>query len=323
MRDGLLSVVAPAYNEEGNVGKAAERIGSVLEDAGIEYEILFVDDGSSDGTAEQISAESKRNPRVRGVLFSRNFGKEAAVSAGLAEAKGDCVAVMDCDLQHPPEILVEMYGLWRGGFDVVEGVKRSRGRESILHKAFVGIFYGAMSKTAGRNVGRFSDFKLLDGRVVDEITAQTERFPFFRMQAAQVGFKTAYVQYDVEERADGKSKWNFFSLSGYAVRNYTGYSDSPLIAPFFVGGAQAGTGVLLLIAAAIRAGLKAPNAGFLAMFGFLLFELGLILTALGVVGYYVGRTFRETQGRKLYVIESRIEKGEEIPSERRRKRAVD
>ena len=319
MRDGLLSVVVPAYDEEANVPKAAERIGAVLKGAGIEYEILFVDDGSSDRTAERILNESKKNPKVRGVLFSRNFGKEAAVSAGLAEARGDCVAVMDCDLQHPPETLVEMYGLWRDGCDVVEGVKRSRGKESALHRAFVRLFYGAMSKTAGRDVGRFSDFKLLDGRVVDEITEQTERFPFFRMQAAQVGFRTAFAQYDVEERTEGKSKWSFASLSKYAVRNYAGYSDFPLTLPFFLGAAQSGAGAVLLIAAAIMTVMKVSGAAFSAWIGFLLLEAGLVLASIGAVGYYVGRTFRETQGRKRWVIGTRIEKGTATPSERKRR----
>ena len=137
----LMSVVLPSYNEEANVERAAEVIGGILQEAGIEYELVFVSDGSKDKTFAIVRELSARDARVQGIQFSRNFGKESAVFAGLEVSKGDCVAVMDCDLQHPPETLVEMYRCWEEGYEVVEGVKSSRGKESIIHKMFVGICF--------------------------------------------------------------------------------------------------------------------------------------------------------------------------------------
>ena len=151
----MLSVVLPAYNEEKMIQKAADTIDRILNAEKIPYEIVFVNDGSKDRTWEEIERAAGRNPNVTGVNFSRNFGKESAMYAGLASASGDCCAVMDCDLQHPPETLVEMYRLWEQGYEVVEGVKHSRGKESALHKASAGLFY-KLIKYAVKNIVSFS-----------------------------------------------------------------------------------------------------------------------------------------------------------------------
>ena len=176
----MISVVLPSYNEEKMIPIAAERIGTILGGAGIDYELLFVDDGSRDSTWREIQRCSAADPHVVGVHFSRNFGKEAAMFAGLEQAQGDCVVVMDCDLQHPPEKIVDMYRLWEEGYEVVEGIKEDRGEESSLHKFAANSFYSLISRATGMDMGSSSDFKLLDRKVVDTLNALPERNVFFR-----------------------------------------------------------------------------------------------------------------------------------------------
>ena len=224
----MLSVVLPAYNEEKMLAKAAGTISSVLEEAAIPYELVFVNDGSRDGTWAEIEKAAAGNPHIAGIHFSRNFGKEAAIFAGLANASGDCCAVMDCDLQHPPEALVEMYRLWEQGYEVIEGVKRSRGRESVMHRASAGLFYRMISKAVGIDMSRASDFKLMDRKAVDALLALPEKNAFFRALSSWIGYKTASVEFDVQEREAGESKWSTWSLVKYAVTNIVAFSSVPM-----------------------------------------------------------------------------------------------
>ena len=204
-RAGLLSVVLPSYNEEASVPRAARTISELLAQAGVQHEIIFVDDGSRDGTWAAIQGQASLHPQVRGVRFSRNFGKEAAIFAGLAQARGDCAAVMDCDLQHPPEKVVEMYRLWQQGYQVVEGVKVSRGRENPLHTLAARAFYSVISGAMGVDMSKASDFKLLDRRAVDTLLALREKNAFFRALSSWIGFSTAQVEFEVQPRVAGDS----------------------------------------------------------------------------------------------------------------------
>ena len=158
----LLSIVLPAYNEEQNIPNTAKVLAGLLEENSIDYELVFISDGSMDGTYEEICRLAALDGRVRGAEFSGNFGKEAAIFAGLELSAGDACIVMDCDLQHPPEVIPEMYRLWKEGFEVVEGIKKSRGKESVFHSMFAGMFYGIMSKMMKMDMRSSSDFKLLD-----------------------------------------------------------------------------------------------------------------------------------------------------------------
>ena len=196
----MLSVVLPAYNEEKMIKKAATTIGGILQNEEIEYEIVFVDDGSKDGTWQEIVNAEKEDEHVNGVHFSRNFGKESAMMAGLENAGGSCVVVMDCDLQHPPETIVEMYRLWQQGYEVVEGVKRTRGKESVFHKMSAGLFYKMISKAVKIDMSHASDFKLLDRRAVEALLEMPERNAFFRALSSWIGFQTTSVEFDVQER---------------------------------------------------------------------------------------------------------------------------
>lgn len=176
----LLSIIIPAYNEGALIQNTASVVADIMEKHSIDYEIVFVNDGSKDATWDEIQKAHRNNEKVCGVCFSRNFGKEGAVFAGLEYAKGDCCVVMDCDLQHPPETIIEMYHLWERGYEVIEGVKADRGKESFIHKIFVKMFYGMMSESTGIDMSRASDFKLLDRKAVDAFIALPERHVFFQ-----------------------------------------------------------------------------------------------------------------------------------------------
>ena len=224
----MLSVILPAYNEEAMIPVAAKTIPDILDAAEIPYELLFVDDGSRDKTWEEIQAAARQNSHVVGVHFSRNFGKEAAMFAGLEQARGDCCAVMDCDLQHPPEKLVEMYRLWEQGFEVVEGIKEDRGEETGFHRFAANSFYGIISRATGMDMSSSSDFKLLDRKVVDALNQMPERNVFFRALSFWVGFRRTTVSYRVQERTAGESKWSTRSLIKYAISNIGSFSSAPL-----------------------------------------------------------------------------------------------
>jgi len=302
----LLTVVLPAYNEEAMLGKTIRVLPELLEKEKIEYELLFVDDGSKDRTWDMILAAHAENERVHGVHFSRNFGKEAAIFAGLAAAHGDCVAVMDCDLQHPPAALAEMYRLWEQGFEVVEGVKRSRGKESGAHRAAAGQFYRLMSRATGIDMSRASDFKLLDKRAVQALLDMPERNAFFRAMSSWIGFRQTQVEFDVAEREAGESKWSARKLIVYAVRNIVGYSTAPMQ---FVTGA--GVVVFLLavvlgIQTLVRYFSGHALGGFTTVILLILLIGSIIMISLGIIGYYIARIYEETKGRPRYIVSRKI-----------------
>ena len=303
----LLSVILPAYNEEKMIEKAGTVIGRILEEQKIPYEIVFVDDGSKDRTWSEIDRTAVNNPHIAGVHFSRNFGKESAMLAGLANAKGDCCVVMDCDLQHPPETVVEMYRLWEQGYEVVEGVKHSRGKESLAHKASAGMFYKLISKAVGIDMSRASDFKLLDRKAVDALLEMPERNAFFRALSAWIGYKTTSVEFDVREREEGVSKWSTKSLIRYAITNIVSFSSAPMQ---FVTGA----GVFVFLLAVIL-GIQTlvhyftgnAVAGFTTVILLLLLIGSILMISLGIIGYYISKIYEEVKGRPRYLISRKID----------------
>lgn len=303
----LLSVVLPAYNEEKMICRAAETIGKILDDAGIVYEIVFVDDGSKDKTWEEIEKMSKDNVHITGVHFSRNFGKEAAMVAGLANAKGDCCAVMDCDLQHPPEVLVEMYGLWKQGYEVIEGVKRSRGRESALHRMCAGTFYKIISSATKIDMTHASDFKLLDRRAVDALLEMPERSAFFRAMSAWIGFSSTSVEFDVRERTEGESKWSTGALVKYALSNIVSFSTAPMQLVTFAGVIVFLMAVILGMQTLVKYFGGHAVEGFTTVILLILFIGSMIMISLGVIGYYIAKIYEEVKCRPRYLISKKIE----------------
>ena len=302
-----LSVILPAYNEEKMIEKARDTLGRILSEQDIPYEIIFVDDGSKDQTWPEIEKAAKKDNHVAGVHFSRNFGKESAMMAGLASAGGDCCVVMDCDLQHPPETVVEMYRLWEQGYEVVEGVKHSRGKESLAHRASAGMFYKIISKAVGIDMSRASDFKLLDRKAVDALLEMPERNAFFRALSAWIGYKTTSVEFDVREREEGVSKWSTKSLIRYAITNIVSFSSAPMQ---FVTGA----GVFMFLLAVIL-GIQTlvhyftGNAveGFTTVILLLLLIGSILMISLGIIGYYISKIYEEVKGRPRYLISRKID----------------
>lgn len=301
----MLSVILPSYNEEKMIAKATERMAEILQPEKIDYELLFIDDGSRDNTWAQINEAAEKDSHVVGVHFSRNFGKEAAMFAGLEQAKGDCCVVIDCDLQHPPEKIVEMYRLWEQGYEVVEGIKEDRGEESGLHKFAANSFYGLISKATGMDMSSSSDFKLLDRKVVDTLNSLPERNVFFRALSFWVGYKKTSVSYCVQERTEGVSKWSTKSLIKYALTNISSFSSAPLHIVTVLGFIMLAVAFVLGIIALVQKISGVALGGFTTVILLLLFSASVIMISLGIIGYYIARIYDEIKGRPRYII-SRI-----------------
>ena len=302
LRTGRLSVVLPAYNEEESVPLAADVIGDLLTKAGIDHELIFVNDGSRDHTWRAIQEAAARRPQVRGIRFSRNFGKEAAIFAGLAQAKGDCCVVLDCDLQHPPEKILEMYRLWQQGWQVVEGVKISRGKESPLHTLAAKIFYRFLSGATRIDMSHASDFKLLDRRAVDVLVAMREKNAFFRALSSWIGFDTAQVEFEVQPRAAGESKWSLRSLTRYAVTNLAAFSTAPLQIVTILG-------VLVFLCSLVLGCWSLWQKingqaleGFTTVILLLLLIGSALMVCLGILGYYIAKIYEEIKDRPRYIV---------------------
>ena len=264
----MLSVVIPAFNEQEMVPAAAGQIDGILSRAGIPHELIFIDDGSRDATWAEIRAESEHRDTVRGVHFSRNFRKEAAIFAGLQAADGDCVAVIDCDLQHPPEKLVEMYRLWEQGVEVVEGVKTDRGEESLAHRVAAKTFYRLISEATHIDMTRASDFKLLDRKAVNVLLSMREKRAFFRALSSWIGF-----------------------LTSLPLHLITGCGAASFLAALIVG-----------IVSIVRLAMGRVVTGLTGAVILLLFLSGLIMVGLGIIGYYLGNIYMEIQDRPRFIV---------------------
>lgn len=299
----MLSVILPSYNEEKMIAVAAETLAGILDAAKIPFELLFVNDGSKDGTWNEICRAREKDSRVCGICFSRNFGKEAAMFAGLEKARGDCCVVLDCDLQHPPEKIVEMYRLWEQGYEVVEGIKHDRGEETGLHRFAANTFYGIISKATGIDMASSSDFKLLDRKVVDTLNAMPERNVFFRALSFWVGFKKTEVTYDVRERTAGESKWSTRSLIKYAITNIGSFSSAPLHLITILGFITLAISIVFSIVALVQKLAGTALGGFTTVIILLLFLGSIMMISLGIIGYYIARIYEEIKGRPRYIIE--------------------
>ena len=306
-----LSVVLPAYNEELMVGKTCRVLAQVLTEAQIPYELVVVNDGSSDRTWEEIQKAGERDANVTGVLFSRNFGKEAAIFAGLAQAGGDVVAVMDCDLQHPPQTLLEMYRLRQDGYEVIEGVKSDRGKEGFLHKECAGFFYDIMSKATKVNMKDASDFKMLDRKAVDSILSMPERNMFFRATSTWVGYKTTSVEFEVQEREAGVSKWSPWTLVKYAFTNIVAFTTFPLQFVTITGVVCFICSLVLMIYSLIQYFAGSAVEGYTTLLMVLLLVGSTMMISLGIIGYYIAKIYEEVKRRPRYIISKVIKNGEQ------------
>ena len=298
----LLSIVLPAYNEEQNIANTAKVLGELMEQNGIDYELVFISDGSKDNTFSEIKKAAKQNPHIKGAEFSRNFGKEAGIFAGLELTVGDAVIVMDCDLQHPPEVIPEMWKKWQDGAEIVEGIKKSRGKEGLGYKLSAGLFYKIMSKLMKMDMNASSDFKLLDRKVVKVLLELPERNTFFRALTFWAGFQTETVEYEVQERMYGESKWSFWSLMRYAITNATSFSTLPLQMVTVMGLISIFFSMILFVQTLVRYLMGTAVEGFTTVILLILIIGGFIMLSLGIIGHYIARIYEEVKGRPKFII---------------------
>ena len=307
-----LSLIVPVMNEEAAIDAFVTRVVPILEKlddpAARSFEILFIDDGSSDATLAKIRAANAADPRIRALSFSRNFGKEAALSAGLDSARGLAVIPLDVDLQDPPETIAAMIAKWREGFEVVYGVRDNRKTDTLPKRLTADLYYRAHNWLSADKIPEHAgDFRLLDHKVVEVIRRLPERNRFMKGLFAWAGFRSAAVGYHREERKLGTSKFNYWKLWTLAVDGITSASTVPLRVWSYVGalvalGALAYAGFIVVRTLAF--GIETP--GYASMMVAILFLGGLQLLSLGVLGEYVGRILTETKQRPLYVVSERV-----------------
>jgi len=306
----MLSVVVPVKDEEDAILPFVTRVGAILDsisEAG-GWEILFVDDGSNDATLAAVVACNLSDARVRGLSLSRNFGKEAALTAGLDAARGLAVVPLDVDLQDPPEALPRMIAEWRNGFDVVYGVRDNRETDSLPKRITADFYYRAHNWLSNDKIPEHAgDFRLLDRRVVDVIRQMPERNRFMKGLFAWAGFKQAAVSYHREERKVGSTKFNYWKLWTLAIDGITSASTAPLRIWSYLGGIVALGALgyaLFIIIRTLTTGIVVP--GYASLMVAILFLGGLQLLSLGILGEYVGRILTETKARPLYVIRETV-----------------
>ncbi|TAK66891.1 MAG: glycosyltransferase [Betaproteobacteria bacterium] len=300
----MISIVCPFYNEQELIGEFFGRLISVLNATGDEFEIICVNDGSRDNTLTGLLAAQSRYPGVRVVDLSRNFGKEAALTAGLDIARGDAVIPIDSDLQDPPELIPQMLERWREGFEVVLAQRVDRSTDSWVKSFTAGWFYRIHNRLANiqlpQNVG---DFRLLDRCVVEAIRHLPERQRFMKGIFAWVGFNTAAVEYVREARSGGASKFGGWRLWNLALEGMTSFSTMPLRVWTYIGlvvaGASLGYGAFIVVRTLIH-GVDMP--GYASLFVAVTFLGGLQLIGLGIIGEYLGRTYTEAKQRPVYIV---------------------
>lgn len=303
----VISLIVPCYNEEHNIEPFYNAILQVFTDINYDFELVFVNDGSKDNTLAKIYELNAKDKRVKGISFARNFGKEAALFAGIRNVTGDCAVILDADLQHPPIVIKEMISKWNEGFEVVEGVKTDRGKESIFHKLFTKIFYGMISKAVGMDMKNSSDYKLLDKKVIAELAKLKERNTFFRALSFWVGFKKTTVYYEVAERNAGESKWSTKSLIKYAINNVICFSYTPLHIITFLGICFFFIAFIVIIDALISFARGTAASGFPTLVVLLLIGFGSVMLSLGIIGVYIAQIYDEIKGRPQYIIGEKIE----------------
>lgn len=298
----MLSVIIPAYNEAEIISTTAKHISSVLNSTKIEHELIFVNDGSKDNTWSEIVNLSKENKSIKGVCLSKNFGKDSAIFAGLEHANGECSVVMDCDLQHPAQTIVEMYSLWQQGYEIVEGVKSTRGAESKFYSVCAKFFYKCISTVTKTDMSKASDFKLLDKKVVEKLLEFHEQRSFFRALSAWVGYNTAQVEFDVQKRVGGKSKWSTFKLAKYAISSLTSFTTAPMQIVTILGVAMLLVALVLGVIALVQKFIGVALSGFTTVIMIELFVGSIVMISLGVIGYYIAKIYEQTKDRPRFIV---------------------
>lgn len=300
----------PIYNET-QISAGVERTMSALDGAGIPYEIILVDDGSTNGTSwNEITGLAAKHSTVTAIALSRNFGKESALCAGLDTATGACCICIDSDMQHPPEIIPEMYRLWRDEhYEVVEGVKNERIKESPIYRFCAKSFYGILKKLSGIDLRNASDFRLLDRMAVDAWKLMPEKETFFRGMSSWIGFRRTQVYFDVSERESGKSKWSVKNLIGLAMNAITSYSSIPLYLSACFGMLFLIFFIIMFIQTLYMKLLGNAQSGFTTVIFLQLIIGSVVMINMGIIGIYIKKIYEEAKNRPRYIIR-RIVKGD-------------
>lgn len=298
----LLSVIVPCYNEEESLDTFYQTVQETLRTLKMEIEYIFVDDGSKDGTLPKLKELHKADSNVHYASFSRNFGKEAAIFAGLRESRGDAVVVLDADLQHPPSVILEMAALWEKGYEVIEGKKSSRGKESFLHKLMAATFYKMISGFIKMDMNDSSDYKFMDRKVVDVLCSLKERNTFFRALSFWTGFRTTSINYEVQDRVAGATKWSSISLVKYACNNLISFTVAPLYMIVAVGLLFFVIGLILAIDAVVDHYMGVTVAGYPTLIVLLVIATGCIMFSIGIIGIYIAKIYDEIKERPQYII---------------------
>jgi polyisoprenyl-phosphate glycosyltransferase len=302
----LISIVAPIYNEGPGVDRFVERLSQVLR--GENFELVLVDDGSADDSWDRISKRALSDERVRGVQLSRNFGKEAALLAGLEHAEGDAVVVIDSDLQHPPAAIPAMIRLWQdGGFQVVEAVKRNRTGQGLIGRLGGKLFNRAFTGLTQVDLVNATDFRLLSRTALDALLRLPEHSSFFRGTSNWIGFRRTTIEVEIDHREGGASRWTFRSLFRLAVNGLTSFTSAPLHLVTIVGLAFAAFSVLLGAQTLIRWMRGGSVAGFPTVILLLLVLGTFVLLGLGVIGEYLARIHEEVRARPRYLVQEKSE----------------
>ena len=300
-----LSIICPTYNEEKTIIPFLTTIIPILDEIGKSYEILFINDGSKDKTLDTLLDARKENTNIRILNFSRNFGKEAALTAGLDYAEGSAVIPIDVDLQHPPHVIKEFVDKWEEGYDVVVGKRMSRTGEHPLKKWSAKFFYQLNNKISHINIPEdIGDFRLMSRKVIDALKLLPENQRFMKGIFAWVGFRTATVEYYQEERIAGESSFGAWKLWNFALDGITSFSTVPLRVWFYIGLSISSIAFLLgvwIVGKTLILGVDTP--GYASMMTMILFLGGIQLMGIGILGEYIGRIYMETKHRPVYIVE--------------------
>ena len=303
-----VSVIVPGLNEERGIPALIERLRPVLESLGLDWEVIFVDDGSTDGTLPLLRELNHRDPRFKAVSLSRNFGKELAAAAGLAYATGDAAVLMDADLQHPPELIKEFVARWHEGYEIVYGQRRDRDADAILHRWSARAFYAVFEKLSGTSLPEGAgDFRLLDRKAIDAMNRMRERVRFNKGLYAWMGFRSVGVPFTVPPRETGGSRWQPRQLLRFGLDAIASFTTIPLRVWSYLGviiSAFAFFYALTFLIEVLVYGVMTP--GFPTLIISVLFFSGVQLISLGVIGEYLGRVYEEVKGRPLFLVAEEV-----------------
>ena len=306
-KNSLLSVVIPAHNEEPSIANALDVIKTTLLSCGMDWEIIVVDDGSHDKTFARLRELSHADTRIKGLQLSRNFGKEAALLAGLRAAKGEAVITMDADLQHPPTLIPAMIDAWQNGARVVDAVKRTRKNDGILTRARARIFNSLLSRLGGINLQHSSDFKLIDRVVVNTIARDLpESQRFYRGLSDWVGYSHASIPFDVDARIDGEGKWTIWGLMNLATTAIVSFTSAPLRIVTVLGLITMLFGFIVAVESLIGWSQGRAVSGFTTTIITLLILGSFIMISLGIIGEYIAKIYDEIKHRPAYLVESSL-----------------